>query len=412
MKVLHLVQGYEPAVGGTEFLIQKISERLVSRYKDEVIVFTTTSYNTEGFVSRKAPQMEPGTEVINGVTVRRFPVSNTVAPFLRYAQAAAWRWHLPRNDVLRTLYNGPFIPGLPSEIARQDVDIVAASSFPLKHMQYAVKARRPSVPVVLIGGLHPEDAWGFDRRDIYRAIRKADKYIAYTRFEREYVVSRGISPDKIEVIGAGVDLDEYGHDDGRSFRERYGLGENPVIAFVGQQTAHKGIEHLIRAMRIVWRHLPEAHLIVAGAPTNYTQAINAEIQNVPSAHQDQVLKIDLVGKEEKISLLHACDVFASPSGAESFGITYLEAWACGKPVIGTRSGAIPTVISEDHDGLLCDYGNIGELASLIVELLQDKAISTRLAKAGLAKVQRDHTWDVVTERLHNVYLSLLAGKTR
>lgn len=406
MKVLHLVQGYAPAVGGTEFLIQNISERLVSTYGDEVTVLTTTSFNTEGFTSTKVPQMAVGREVINGVAVHRLKVRNEYAKALNIAQRIAWNLHLPRNDILRTLYNGPILPGIMKEMKGSGADIVAASSFPLRHMQYAVKAKRYGLPVVLLGGLHPNDTWGFDRKDIVTAIRKADAYIAYTSYERDVVSQKGIPAEKIKVIGAGVDPALYNNGQGGGFRAKYDIKDVPVVAFVGQQGGHKGIHHLIIAMRSVWRAVPDAVLMIAGARTGFSTEIEKMISVLPERRRRQVIKLDGVTHEEKRDLLQACDVFASPSGFESFGITYLEAWMCGKPVIGTRSGAIPTVISEDKDGLLCDYGNTNELASLIIELIGDSSARERLAAAGMDKVRKNYTWDIVTERLRAVYEGL------
>lgn len=411
MKILHLVQGYAPALGGTEFLVQRVSERLAAHHGDEVTVFTTTSLGTEGFLYPSAPQLRPGTEVVNGVTVRRFPVVNRFAPVLLYLQYAAWRLRLPGNDRLRTLYNGPIVPGLRRAIASSGAQVLAASSFPLLHMQVAAAARREDLPVVLIGGLHPLDAWGFDRADIYRAIRRADRYVAYTSFERDHVVARGVPPGKVVVIGAGIEPADYAGGDGAAFRAGHGLGADPVVAFVGQQARHKGVDVLVRAMPLVWRRVPEARLVIAGARTAYSPELEAQIAALPAASRARVLKLDGVTHERKCDVLRACDVFASPSRLESFGITFLEAWACGKPVVGTRSGAIPAVVGEGEGGLLCDAGDHRELAGALVELLLDARARACLAAAGRARLLHDYTLAVVTERLRAVYAQL-AGEGR
>ena len=76
MKILHVVQAYHPAIGGSEWLTKNFSEHLVSRYGDQVTVFTTNVYKPEAFWRTKGPLMPPGEEVINGVTVRRFKIFN------------------------------------------------------------------------------------------------------------------------------------------------------------------------------------------------------------------------------------------------------------------------------------------------------------------------------------------------
>lgn len=408
MRILHLVQGYAPAIGGSEFLIQNISERLASSHNDDVTVFTTTSYNTEGFVNPRAPQMPPGESDINGVAVKRFAVINWPAPCLRYAQYAAYRLRLPGNGRLRTFYNGPFSPSLHKAVRQGGFDVVAASSFPLLHMQYALSAL-PKTPVVLIGGLHPEDAWGFNRRDIYKAIKKASRYVAYTDFERDYVVGLGIEPEKVAVIGAGIDPAAYAAVTGPGFRSEHGLDGVPLVAFIGQQGGHKGIEHIILAMRRIWPRMPDAALVIAGAHTSYTPKIKKEIARLPETWRRRVIHLESVSHGDKCKILADCDVFASPSGFESFGITYLEAWIYGKPVIGTRSGAIPTVISDGVDGFLCDYGCADELAGILLELFTDSGARHRLGEAGRAKVLVKYTWEIVTDQLRLVYKSLAEG---
>jgi len=107
--------------------------------------------------------------------------------------------------------------------------------------------------------------------------------------------------------------------------------------------------------------------------------------------------------EEKPNLLASCDVFALPSGEESFGIAFVEAWACGKPVIGARSGAIPAVIDEGRDGLLADYQDADDLAQAILKLLADPQLRARMGEAGRRKVLENYTWEIVANRVRRMY---------
>src|SRR3990172_5299842 len=137
MKIAHFVQGYKPAIGGTEYLMQRISEQLVNHYRDDVTVYTTNAYNCEAFNHRGVKVMEPGREVIDGVKVIRYKVFNQLAPALNVAQKISYRWSLPRNDLIRTVYSGPILPGLLAEMRNIEADVICASSFPLLHMHYA-----------------------------------------------------------------------------------------------------------------------------------------------------------------------------------------------------------------------------------------------------------------------------------
>lgn len=405
MRVLHVVQGYTPAIGGTEFLIQNVSEKLVSRYGDDVTVFTTTAArNCNMFVNPFYRQLRAGVEVINGVTVRRFRVFNLLGPFLFYLQRVYCALGLPRDDYVRALFIGPIVFGMTREIARFPADVVAASSFPMLHMYYTIMARRRSgVPTVLHGGLHPEERWAFGQRIIFDAVRQADAYVANTTYERNYLVDNGIDGAKIHVIGVGVEPSAFANADGRRVRERYGWGGAPVVAFIGQQATHKGVDTLLFAMPIVWREFPNARLLIAGSRTHFSKVIRWRVSQLPRAQQRLVTIVDDFAESEKPHLFAACDVFAYPSGFESFGIAFLEAWICGKPVIGCRAGAVPFVVDEGRDGLLVRYKDRADLAQAIITLLRNPSLRREMGERGRRKTLRHYTWDIVSAKFRDVY---------
>jgi len=409
MKIAHFVQGYTPAIGGTEYLIQRVSEELVKVYGDEVTVYTTNAFNCEAFNNPKAPLMAAKEEVINGVYVKRFKVFNKLAFVLNQLQKTAFAFRLPRNDLLRTVYSGPILPSIFKELPKVKADVIAASSFPLLHMHYAsIASRLTKTPLVLHGGLHPTDTWGFERKVIYRLIEKCAAYIANTTYERDFLIAKGIQPQKIHVIGVGTDPEKFAQASGATVKAKYQLDGSPVIAFVGQQGGHKGIETLIQAMPLVWQKVPEAKLIIAGSRTNYSLVLDKMIKNL-KAKAKNVIKIDNIDDSLKKEVLAACDIFASPSGFESFGITYLEAWAAGKPVIGTRQGAIPTVIQEGEDGLLIDYKDYRELAGVILELLHDTRLRLKLGENGQKKVRQRYTWSKIAKKFRLVYQRVVSA---
>lgn len=405
MKVLHVVQGYTPAIGGTERLIQKVSEKLVAQHGDEVTVFTTTAYNCELFWRRDQPQLPEGTEVINGVTVRRFPVFNRFNELRRVLAGATYKLGLPFNDRLRALYNGPIIPGMAQAIAASGADIVAASSFPLLHMHYALSGgRRGGMPVVFHGGIHTADDYGFNRPMIYEAIHQADAYVAYTSYERDHLVEqRGIEPHKITVVGVGVDLEPFVEADGRALRARFGWGQMPVVAFIGQQVPHKGIDLLMKAMEHIWPKAPETGLLIAGAESTYSAVVKRWVAQLPDSLQARVAIMDNFAEEEKPAIFSAADVVVYPSGHESFGIVFLEAWAAAKPVIGARVGAVPSVIAEDQDGLLVNHRDATALTHAIQSLLDNPELRQKLGRAGQEKVRRHYTWDIIAQQFRHVY---------
>jgi glycosyltransferase involved in cell wall biosynthesis len=397
MKFLHVVHGYPPNIGGTQLLFQQLSQRLVQNYGDQVTVFTTNAYSNYHFWQEEERTMLPGTESINGVTVRRFAVFNQFGRLRLYLAQIMYKLRLPGHDWARTLHNGPIIPGLTKAIRKFDADVVTAAAFPLLHMQNARRgARQSHTPLVYFGALHPEDVWGFDRQLIYHAIAEADAFLAATTFEKEFLTARGIDPANITVLGAGVDVESLAQADGRSWRQAHRLTDEPIIAFVGQKAAHKGIDTLLQALPHIWQVVPTARLVIAGKPTAYSQIINELLAQLPETRQQQIINLDSPDDDEKNALLAACDVLALPSRHESFGIVLAEAWACGKPVVGCRVGGVAALVDEEKDGLLVPIGDEGALAQALIRLLQDPALRQRMGAAGQNKVQSRYTWQAVT----------------
>jgi glycosyltransferase involved in cell wall biosynthesis len=404
MKIAHFVQGYTPAIGGTEYLMQRVSEELANGYGDDVTVYTTNAYNCEVFNTWGLEVMEAGDEVIKQVKVKRYKVFNRLAPILNVSQKLGYRFRVPRNDLLRTVYSGPILPGIFKDLGRIQADVVCASSFPLMHMHYAsMAAKRAKAALVIHGGLHPADGWGFDRKIIYQLIDKADAYIANTSYERDFLRDKGIEGRKIHVVGVGTDPDKFELADGSAARARYGLGNDPVIVFVGQQGGHKGIETLLKAMPFVWRQSPEARLVIAGSRTNYSAVLDGIVAGFEPDRRERIVTVPNFEEREKAEIIAAGDIFASPSGFESFGITYLEAWAAGKPVIGCRAGAVPSVISDGRNGILVDYKDYRELAGAIIELLFDAGLRERLGSEGRRLVLKNYTWPIVARKFRSIY---------
>jgi glycosyltransferase involved in cell wall biosynthesis len=275
-------------------------------------------------------------------------------------------------------------------------------------MYYAVAgARRAGLPVVLLGAIHTADRWGYDRQMMYNAIKQADAYIAHTPFERDHLLARGISAGKIHVIGAGVDVALMGKGNGRLFRERYNLGNDPVLLVLGRQSELKRLDTVVEAMPYIWAQQPNVRLLMAGARTSYSAQLDKMIAALPPAQQGQITLMNDFPESEKPNLLAAADVLVHPSGNESFGIVFVEAWAAGKPVIGADVGAPASLIVEGEDGLLFRYGDAASLAQKAGQLLLQPAQRVAMGAAGREKVLANYTWEIVADQVRQVYADLL-----
>jgi glycosyltransferase involved in cell wall biosynthesis len=402
MRVLQVVHAYPPSKGGSQFLAQQLAEGLVRDYGDEVTVLTTVADDTSYFW-RGGHALPAGIEERNGVTIHRLPVIYQGRMLRRAMAALTYRLRLPCNDFWRTLEQGPIVPGLARRIAASHADVIFANAFPLLHMYATLaSARRAGLPLVFLGALHLHDRWGYDRPMIYRAIRQADAYIAHTTVERDAVVAQGVDPAKVHVIGAGVDLAPFAHADGAALRHQLGLGDDPVILMMAKQVARKRFDLMLQAMLLVWQAVPTVRLLLAGGRGDYSNKLEAEIAALPVEWRSRVTLVSDFAEREKPALLAACNLMALPSAEESFGIALVEAWACGKPVIGAGVGAVASIIEHRVDGLHFDYPEAPSLAAAGISLLTQPDLAARMGEAGFAKVRARYTWQQIIAQIRAV----------
>jgi glycosyltransferase involved in cell wall biosynthesis len=176
---------------------------------------------------------------------------------------------------------------------------------------------------------------------------------------------------------------------------------------MGQLGGHKGVDTLIKAMPTVWSVFPDAHLLIAGGRTLFVEHLENLIHQLPKNQQDKVLLKVNFANDEKPWFFNAVDVFAYPSGFESFGIAFLEAWACRKPVIGCWRGAIPWVVTAGRDGLLVGFRDQQALAEAAILLLANPHWAQSLGEAGYLKVRECYNWPEIARRFRQVYQEAL-----
>lgn len=414
MKILHLVHAYYPAIGGSEYLMQQVCEYLVNDAGNDVTVFTTFAYNSAFFTGRKSEAMPESREkeVINNVKIRRFPVINRWARILYVIQHILYRFRLPSNGFWRKLYYGPLSPKMKKEVEDFDADVIVSAPFPLNHMNYGFENRKKA-PVILVGCMHTEDKHGFHNPWISKAIQKADGYIALTSHEKRFLKEEwGIDENKtkIAVIGVGVDIKPSSVPDNR-IREQLGIDPGvPLIAFVGQHGLHKGINILIKAVPRVWEKFPGARLIIAGGTTPFTGSFKKLARSIDSGQQGRIHFMDNVDENRKYGIIESCDIFASPSGYESFGITILEAWMKKKPVVACDIEATRNLVRDGETGFLVEYHNHSQLAETLIRLIDNPDLRKKTGENGYKKLKENYTKEIIGKKYRDFYDKIVSSK--
>lgn len=402
MKILHITPNYYPSVGGIQTVIKNVSERLVTQHNDEVTVFTTNAINSVH--GAKVDVLSPGEECINGVTVRRFIFTQRWIPFLKGFILLNRYIPVPGLPYIQLWRTGPVAPQMKRAIRRSQADVILAAPFNYLHMYYP---RRCRIPLVYMGALHlSEDEYIHPM--IIRAINRADAYIAFTGYERDVLLRRGANPNKLHVVGLGIDLSYFTQGNGQIIRQRFGLGDDSVVAYLGRLATQKGIDTLIKAMAQVWPVFPQTRLLIAGAKTDFDTTLQELLEALPTLYRERVTFINQpFSVADAPHFFVASDVFVTVSRAESFGIVYLEAWACRKPVIGGRIKAVASIIAEGEDGLLVECGNVEQLSDALLRLLENPELRATMGQRGHEKVAKEYTWDIVTQKIRQVYQTVV-----
>jgi phosphatidylinositol alpha-1,6-mannosyltransferase len=228
-------------------------------------------------------------------------------------------------------------------------------------------------------------------------------------------VGRALSADarsRMRRLAPGVDSQRFAPACGGD-EVRAGLGiaaEDPVVVSVARMVARKGQDTLVRAWPSVLVEMPRAVLLLIGDGPNRQRV---ERLSDRLGVRDNVVFAGSVPWVETPAYFDAGNVFAMPSRTrrgglepEALGIVFLEAAACGLPVVVGESGGSPDAVRHEETGLLVDARNPSAVASALVLLLSDQHRAVRMGSAGRAWVRSEWTWHSSGSRLK----SLLAGK--
>lgn len=397
MRVLAVTPSYPPCIGGAERLLAAVAERLVSR-GHEVTVYTTNGATHAQLISPDGGALPPE-EVLHGVRVRRFAPDRGMARALRWLTGLRGGYRTARllfGHGLKPALDRPTPFALLPAVARAQADVVLSLnwSWPSAYAVYLARRVR-RLRLVGVPILHVGQPWAL--RPLYPPmLRACDGVLAMTSAEADFLSARGaVHP---VVTGAGVDPRPFDHRDGCSLRVRFGLGSSPVIGFVGRQDRGKGVPTLLGAMRRLWATGTDARLVLAGARAHRSSEVTEDLNRLTPTERARVILIDDFEDRDRASILDACDIVALPSVEESFGMVYLEAWLCGKPVVGARIPSTACVVADGEDGLLARPEDAADLSHSLAALLADPDRRRRMGERGRAKALANYTWDHVTDR--------------
>jgi N-acetyl-alpha-D-glucosaminyl L-malate synthase BshA len=233
------------------------------------------------------------------------------------------------------------------------------------------------------------------------SIEKSDRITAVSQFLKDETIKAfGCGNCRVDVIPNFVDPGVYTRDRADAAFRAELAGDRPVLMHISNFRPVKRVLDVVRTFAAVRREIPATLVMVGDGPDR--GAAEDEARNLGVAEDVRFLgRIDGVAP-----LLAIADVYLLPTDRESFGLSALEAMACGVPVIGADVGGIREVVEDGVTGALRPVGDVAGMAQAALELLRDKAHWRRWSEAGVARARGKFAIGDIVSQYEALYRSV------
>jgi glycosyltransferase involved in cell wall biosynthesis len=216
---------------------------------------------------------------------------------------------------------------------------------------------------------------------IYRKV----PMVAVSESTREDLVTRGVRAENITVIPNGLDHAHYRPD---------GTEPGPLILSLGRIEPYKRVDLIVEAMPAILAAVPGARFVVVGRG-DAVPALERQVARLGLGHAVEFR--GFVSEDEKVALYRAARVFVNPSEKEGWGLTVMEANACGAPAVASDVPGLRDSVRNERTGLLVPYGDLDAWTAAMLRLLREEATWRRL-RAGALEWAAGFTWDAVADQ--------------
>jgi len=382
MRLLFITQDFPPETGGIQTYSFELSKRLAI-HSDYFCVLAPKTTGSEKFDQKLA------------FNIRRFKISNTLL-------------------FIVLLFR------LPTIIKKNNIEIVYHAQW--QTLLPSIWAKKRGLINKIAVGAHAREllfnplgnGWVGSLYKKYQLalLKHVDVWYPVSDYTAGLLQNDGVDVENIKVLINGTNPERYYPKDASGFKNKAGLSEKRVVLTVTRLVGRKGVDLVIKAMPEVLKEVPNAFYLIVGDGPDKEQLQ----QQITESGLD--MNVKLVGRVEYDSLIdyyNLADVFVMPSktelpDVEGFGIVFLEANACSKPVIGSNSGGIPSAIKHGYNGLIVKENDIEGLTKAIIEILKNNQLATELGKNGLEFVREKANWEYIAIRLHRDLKTRLTNK--
>lgn len=385
MRVLQVTAYYPPSIGGIQYYVQSLS-RSLARQGHDVDVLTI---NTD--------QSQAHETTSEGVNVRRCDCDLSLYRAVMSQEFNQALMNARDYDAYHV--HIPFHVGLEVTAAaakRNGVALVAT------HHGQGLKG---SPLYTLLATTYSWLSRAF-------SLQAVDRMIFLTKSYAQSLWLPSRIRNRMRIVHTGAEIDGFSPDrDGLQVRRQYGVQPTtPLLLFVGslhQANRYKGVDYLIRALRLVNEVVKEAKLMVVGGG-----ALLPELQAL--AHQlDLQERIIFTGPIDNARLPNyyaAADLLALPSirGPENSPVVVFEAMASAKPVVASDLPGVREIVRHEENGLLVAPRDVAQLASGITRVLSDQGLRQRLSQQA-RHLAESYSWEHCAHEMENVYREVITS---
>jgi len=372
MRVLHIYKDYyPPVVGGMEMSMSLLCRELRGRADVEALVCSRSLRSRVRSVDDVRV-----TEVGEICRILSAPVAPAFPLFLKRARYDILHFHLPNPTAVMSYL-----------VARPPGRVVVQYQSDIVRQAFALRIYR---------------------RFLRKFLQLADAIIVSSPNYLES--SEHLRPfrEKCRIIPLGIDLDEFEMKEGEAggveaLRQKYG---GAFLLFVGVLRYYKGLDYLLEAMQHVDRPL----VIVGDGP----ERIRLEKRRATLGLQDKVHFAGRIGHRELVQHLHACELFVFPAShrSEAYGLSLVQALACGKPAVSTRLGTGTSFVNVDGEtGLVVEPRDAGALSHAIKVLLGDPGLRRQFGTKGRERARELFGKERMVEEIWCLYRELVSART-
>lgn len=404
-RITYVVQRTLPdPLTGSERYISDLARSLGGKYSAEIIATGRSKSISPTPLDSKAYSK----------TFKEFPIKylTGVIPLITKKLGLNKQWPMdlyskPFDGFLHSSSFGYFSLSMKDYLESHNFQVIHTTAVPTATAWLSWKiSRRKKIPLVLTPFFHYELV-DFRVPWIKKMLIESSIIIAVTNKEKEKLVEFGVSPAKIRVIPLGIDYRIYSRKKDNLFRQIHGLDEDLFVILVPRKNEDKGTFDTLKAVVNLSQKYNKLGLILLDKTLKGSQHKLAAYIRSLTSNGVKVTDLGWVSGQNLIDAYQASDVLVEPTRTDAFGIVFLEAWACGKPVIAADFGAVSEIVLDNVNGLLVRFGDWQGIEKALISLIDDRKFRTRLGENGKQDVIKKYSIENMVQNTELIYDSII-----